>query len=142
MSRSGTGKFTFPPGKKFNTFYLFVFLFLFLSLGLFHRNQQAISLDATHLLASFRENDSLATATYLHQSLEVRGVIARATSKDHQMTLLLKTREAHHYIHCEMRETQVELINELIPGMTITVKGKCRWDNDRIILAKCLLITP
>lgn len=130
-------------GIKLNTAYVFGFFLLFLSLGLFHQSQRAIFLDSNQLLASFRENDSLATATYVRQSLQVSGVLSRKEPKDKRhLTLLLKTHQPHHFIHCEMSETQTKLINELIAGMTITVQGKCVWYDGKVFLQECFLVSP
>lgn len=142
MFRKYTGNLNFL-GIKLNTAYVFGFFLLFLSLGVFHQSRRVIFLDSSQLLTSFRENDSLATATYVHQSLRVSGVLSRKEPKDnHYLTLLLKTRDPHHYIHCQMSETQTKLINELIAGMMISVQGKCVWYDEKVFLQECILVTP
>ena len=121
---------------------MFGTFFFLIGLGLFYQSRQAIPLSSTQLLASFRKNDSLATATYTEQFLQVSGIIHQKELSNNRITLLLKTGETHQFIHCKMRESQSKLINELISGMSVSVKGKCYWVEGKVYLEECFLVSP
>jgi hypothetical protein len=123
-------------------------------LYVFHKPQRNLvsektiaSFKADSLMVTFETDETSANIKYLDKAIEVTGTIDEITPNQNTITINLKVEDVDFGgIKCTLDPGNALKANELKPGQTITLKGKCTgYINDtdlgikEVSLSSCFL---
>lgn len=101
-----------------------------------------VKISSADLLASFIEDESKANSDFVERIIEVKGVVKEVTFLNNRYTVLLQGQGEYACLICDMDEDEVDQINEVTIGDTITLKGVCKGFLMDAILLNCVLVNP
>lgn len=101
-----------------------------------------VKISSADLLASFIEDESKANSDFVERVIEVKGVVKEVTFLNNRYTVLLQGQGEYACLICDMDEDEVDQINEVTIGDTITLKGVCKGFLMDAILLNCVLVNP
>ena len=100
-------------------------------------NQEAITINATALVASFMKDEKVAQTTYNNKVLEVVGVVAElGENQDHKTTLLLQSDDPLSNVFCTLEKKASSLPKV---GDEIVVKGFYAAYTTDVLLTGCII---
>lgn len=99
-------------------------------------NEDAITIPAVELFASFQQNEQKANAAYLDKAIQVIGEINEVKSnQEGRMVVVLKSRDPFFGVVCTLKEK----VATLRTGQKINVVGLCSGYNGDVVLRDCLI---
>lgn len=101
-----------------------------------------VKISSTDLLASFIEDESKANSDFVERVIEVKGVVKEVTFLNNRYTVLLQGQGEYACLICDMDKDEINQINEVGIGDTITLKGVCKGFLMDAILLNCVLVNP
>ncbi|MEO0572075.1 MAG: hypothetical protein AAF039_10260 [Bacteroidota bacterium] len=101
-----------------------------------------VKISSTDLLASFIEDESKANLDFVEKVVEVQGLVKEVTFLNNRYTVLLQGQGEYACLICDMDDDEVDQINEVVIGDSITLKGICKGFLMDAILLNCVLVNP
>lgn len=101
-----------------------------------------IKISSADLLASFMEDESKANSDFVERIIEVKGIVKEVTFLNNRYTVLLQGQGEYACLICDMDEDEIDQMNKVAIGDTITLKGVCKGFLMDAILLNCVLVNP
>jgi len=111
-----------------------------------HRNiekaKSDISISASDLFASYKDNDTIANSKFLGKVIEVTGTLTRIETPEEDLTIAVMVIDEDFYegIRVTMLPKHANALLSYKPGQTITLKGFCTGFISDVILQQGSII--
>ena len=94
-----------------------------------------VTITATELLKSFKDDETVANSTYLNKVILVSGVVKSVSIEGTIQNILIESNDLMSTVSCEMSEP-AESVNT---GDKVMVKGQCAGYLIDVVLTKCVI---
>lgn len=102
------------------------------------KSRADVILPYSQLIAAYEQNDSLANQKYLSKIIETNGPLKEIEFGDGFYTLIIGEAESMSAVRCLMDSSYNHIVEKVIAGTNITVRGECTGYRKNEIMGESL----